>query len=350
MAKINFRVLLRPLSECQGFLEMTAPELRVLVALIENGGSLGSSGELARLSGTTEARAISTLTLLMEMGLIAPEEDAPSAKGGAGVFGDALKNSDRAADTSSESTIIEEFEYRIREGEIESESALSVAKSIRDDSLAEMIDECARVFGEPALSTEHTAIITALHTQYGLSPEYILTLASYMATKGKPNSSTLKNKAISLHKRGIDTVEELERYISDCERENTADWELKRLFGIKGRNLSDAELAYFRRWCEEFDFTTEIVSAAYDISSVGTGGRLSFPYTDKILTEWHEAGCKTLDECRRHEEKNKADRREAYKPKERTREKSKPKPPRYGSFDVDEAFKAALKRSFGDGE
>lgn len=328
MMKINFRVLLRPLCECQGFAEMTAPELRVLVALIENGGSLPSAAELARLSGTTEARAISTLTLLSEMGLIAPEGDEIIRGGG----------------------IVEEFEYRIREGEIESQSAASVAKSIRDGNLADMITECAALFEEPALSSEHASILTALYTQYALSPEYILTLASYMATKGKPNVSTLKNKAISLHKRGIDTVEELERYISDCERENTADWELKRLFGIKGRNLSDAELAYFHRWCDEFDFTTEIISSAYDISSVAIGGKLSLPYMDKILTEWHDAGCKTLDECRRHEEKNKADRREAYKPKTKPREKEKAKPPRYGSFDVDEAFRAALKRSFNDDE
>ena len=326
MSKINFRVLLRPLSECQGFTEMTAPELRVLVALIENGGCLESAKELAALSGTTEVRAVSTLTLLTEMGLIAPEGEDIPVHGG----------------------IIEEFEYRIREGEIESQSAASVAKTIRDGNLAEMISECAVIFEEPALSSEHTAILTALYTQYGLSPEYILTLAAYMATKGKPNASTLKNKAISLHKRGIDTVEELERYIGDLERENTADWELKRLFGIKGRNLSDAELAYFRRWCEEFDFTTEIVSSAYDICSVATGGKLSLPYMDKILTEWHDAGCKTLEECRSHEEKNKVERREAYKPKAKPREKEKPKPPRYGSFDVDEAFQAALRRSFGE--
>lgn len=325
MSKINFRVLLRPLCECQGFTEMTAPELRVLVALIENGGCLESAKMLAELSGTTEVRAVSTLTLLTEMGLIAPEDEMTSQGG-----------------------IVEEFEYRIREGEIEAQSARAIAKTIRDGNLSEMISECAIIFEEPALSSEHTAILTALYTQYGLSPEYILTLASYMATKGKPNASTLKNKAISLHKRGIDTVEELERYIGDLERENTADWELKRLFGIKGRNLSDAELAYFRRWCDEFDFTTEIVSAAYDICSVATGGKLSLPYMDKILSEWHEAGCKTLDECRRHEEKNKVERREAYKPKVKPREKEKPKPPRYGSFDVDEAFKAALKRSFGD--
>ena len=325
MSKINFRVLLRPLSECQGFTEMTAPELRVLVALIENGGCLESAKMLAELSGTTEVRAVSTLTLLTEMGLIAPEDEMASQGG-----------------------IVEEFEYRIREGEIEAQSARAIAKTIRDGNLSEMISECAVIFEEPALSSEHTAILTALYTQYGLSPEYILTLASYMATKGKPNASTLKNKAISLHKRGIDTVEELERYIGDLERENTADWELKRLFGIKGRNLSDAELVYFRRWCDEFDFTTEIVSAAYDICSVATGGKLSLPYMDKILSEWHEAGCKTLDECRRHEEKNKVERREAYKPKVKPREKEKPKPPRYGSFDVDEAFKAALKRSFGD--
>ena len=94
MSKINFRVLLRPLSECQGFTEMTAPELRVLVALIENGGCLGSTGELAELSGTTEVRAVSTLTLLTEMGLIAPEGEDLQPRGG----------------------IVEEFEYRIREG------------------------------------------------------------------------------------------------------------------------------------------------------------------------------------------------------------------------------------------
>ena len=332
MAKINFRVLLRPLCECQGYTEMSATELRVLISLIENGGCIDSVAELAKMAATTEARAISTLTLLSEMGLIAPEGEVGASSGIRGADG-----------------IIEEFEYRIREGEIEEESSLTVAKTIRDENLAEMISECAALFGEPALSTEHASILTALHSQYALSPEYILTLAAYMATKGKPNCATLKNKAISLHKRGIDTVEELERYISDCERENTADWELKRLFGIKGRNLSDAELAYFRRWCEEYDFTTEIVSAAYDISSVATGGRLSLPYTDKILTEWHEAGCKNLEECRRHEEKNKAERREAYKPK-KPREKEKPKPPRYGSFDVDEAFRAALNRSFGDDE
>ena len=326
MKKIDYRVLLRPLSSCRGFDEMTAPELRVLVALIENGGRFDSAKALSDAAGTTEARALSTLTLLTEMGLIAPEQSESEPVGG----------------------IVEEFEYRIREGEIESESALSVARVIRNENLAEMISECASIFEEPALSSEHTAVLTALYTQYGLSQEYILTLASYMATKGKPNVSTLKNKAISLHRRGIDTVEELERYISDCERENTADWELKRLFGIKSRNLSDAELAYFRRWCDEFDFTTEIVSAAYDISSVATGGKLSFPYTDKILTEWHDAGCKTVEDCHRHEEKSKLDRQEAYKPKTKTREKTKAQPPRYGSFDIDEAFKAALSRSFGD--
>ena len=200
MAKINFRVLLRPLCECQGYTEMSATELRVLISLIENGGCIESTAELAKMAATTEARAISTLTLLSEMGLIAPEGESSASSGIRGADG-----------------IVEEFEYRIREGEIEEESSLAVAKTIRDENLAEMISECAALFGEPALSTEHASILTALHSQYALSPEYILTLAAYMATKGKPNCATLKNKAISLHKRGIDTVEELEGFVfSGC--------------------------------------------------------------------------------------------------------------------------------------
>ena len=50
MAKINFRVLLRPLCECQGYTEMSATELRVLISLIENGGCVDSIAELAKMA------------------------------------------------------------------------------------------------------------------------------------------------------------------------------------------------------------------------------------------------------------------------------------------------------------
>ena len=57
---------------------MTAAELRVLVALMENGGRLPSAEALAKAAGTTAPRCMSALTLLSEMGLI--KEDCGEAE------------------------------------------------------------------------------------------------------------------------------------------------------------------------------------------------------------------------------------------------------------------------------
>jgi DnaD/phage-associated family protein len=325
---------------------MTASELRVLVALIENGGRIDSPEALSSAAGVSVPRCMSALTLLSEMGLISRETENDSTEN---------KNEDSkkasATDTGAlEASITEEFEYCLRKGEIDEVPATEVAKSIRDESLSEMYSECSRIFGKTSLPTDHIKMLEALHTQYGLSPEYILTLASYMATKGNPNVSQLKNKAIRLYDKGIDTVEELERYMEDSERENTDVWELKRLIGIKNRNLSEAELEYVRRWYDEYGFTTEIIGEAYNISTLGTS-RLSMPYMEKILSSWHAAGCKTLEECKQRSEKDSAALATAHKEKaKRAKPKSEAPKPRYGSFDVDEAFKAALARSFGDDE
>jgi DnaD/phage-associated family protein len=336
--KINYQILLKPLSSCQGFCDMTAAELRVLVALMENGGRLPSAEALAKAAGTTAPRCMSALTLLSEMGLIKEETC------------DEVEDMPEKTEEQTAPTVTEEFEYRLRKGEIDETPATQVATTIRNEHLADMYTECARLFGKPSLPTDHTKMLEALHTQYGLSPEYILTLASYMATKGTPNVSQLKNKAIRLYDKGIDNIEELERYIEDNERENTDVWELKRLLGIKSRKLSEAELEYVRRWYDEFGFSTEIIGEAYSISTIGTS-RLSMPYMDKILSGWHSSGCKTLEECRSQAEKDSASLATAHKEKaKRARPKTEAPKPRYGSFDVDEAFKAALSRSFGDDE
>ena len=62
--------------------------------------------------------------------------------------------------------------------------SVAVADSIRDGNLKSAIDECAMLIGTPSLPTADVKLITALYTQYGLSPEYIVTLAAYLAEKG----------------------------------------------------------------------------------------------------------------------------------------------------------------------
>lgn len=322
MSKIVYSIKLSGVSKKDVFVEASREELRVLLALIEKGGEVDSEEELAKIANATKARCISALTLWEAEGVIAKIDTRP--------------------------TLSEEFEEKIREGEVDEELSVEVAKSIRDEGLAAMLDECAALMKKTTLSTNDIKNITALYTQYALSAEFIVTLSAYLAGKGKLTSVRLKNEAIKLASKECDTLEELEKYIEARESETGAYWEFRRALGIYNRNLSKSEKEYFRKWSEDFGYSISIVSEAYDIAVLNTG-KGSLPYMDSLLTVWHEAGCTTVAECKAKSESDRSEKKSERTAK-KAKSKNEPETPRYGNFDINEAFKNALQRSYGEDE
>jgi DnaD/phage-associated family protein len=68
------------------------------------------------------------------------------------------------------------------------------------------------------------------------------------------------------------------------------------LLQIRGRNLTAAEERYAAAWME-MGFEEEAISMAYERTCLNTGG-LNWPYMNKILQRWHEAGLHTADQIR----------------------------------------------------
>ena len=304
------------------FAEASKEELRVLVALIESDGNFDSVEALASLSSVSVPRCRAALSFWEESGIITERADGTPI-------------------------ITEEFEERTLRGEVDEHPTLEVAESIRDGNLKSAIDECAMLIGTPSLPTADVKLITALYTQYGLSPEYIVTLAAYLAEKStKLTARKIVNEGIKLQGNGCDTVEALESYIHNKTSESDTDWEFRRIFGIYNRNLSASERSYFKKWSEEYGFSVTIVSEAYDKAIMNTqNGKHYLQYMDTVLTAWHKAGCKTLSECRAQSE---AEHLETRKPETPRREPKKtPEKPRYGTFDIHDAFQRALERSYG---
>jgi DnaD/phage-associated family protein len=301
------------------FAEASAQELRVLLALVECGGKFESVEALAESAAVSKTRCSSALTLWEDGGVITERID------GAPI-------------------ITEEFSERLTKDEIDERPSVEVADSIRDGNLKSAIDECATLMNLATMPTADVKNITALYTQYGLSPEYIVTLAAYLAEQGKLTARNLCNQAIRLDGTGCDTVEALESYIQNKATESDTDWEFRRIFGIYNRNLSQSERSYFKKWSEEYGFSTAIVSEAYDKAVMNTqNGRRYMQYMDTVLTAWHNAGCKTVAECLAQSEAEKP-KQEAPEKRQSRREAEKP---RYGDFDVNEAFRVALERSYG---
>ena len=321
----NYRIRLEVIG-APAFTEASKEELRVLLALVQLDGEVDSTEALAEAVMISPARCKAALAFWEESGIISPDDGRP--------------------------TITEEFEERLVRGEIDVVPAVKVAKSIRDEELAGTIEECAKMMNKACLSNEEVKGIVALHTQYSLSSEYIATLAAHLSSKGDLTVRKLCNEAIHLSEKGCSDFDSLEAHLKYMEEASGAEWEFRRVLGIYGRNLSQSERKYFKKWAEEFGYSVSIVSEAYDIAVLNTkSGRGDLRYMDSVLTSWHEAGCRTVNECLAMVESERAKRtadKAASEPKKKS--KSTPETPRYGNFDINEAFNNAVARSFGGSE
>ena len=305
------------------FRDASAEELRVLIALTEANGRALSCAELARLASVSEARARAATELWRAEGVI----------------GDA-EQSDEETDN-----VRDEFESRFS-SEMYEERSVDTARSVRDGDLSELLAECASLMGKAALSTEEVKKVTSIYTQLSLSPEFILTLAMHLAESGNLTAVRLAKKADALVNKGVDSIESLGIWIENSGTENDVDMEFRRLFGIWNRNLSRSDREYFRKWSEDYGYSTEIVGEAYNIwSSNDATGKLNLKYIDTILTRWHECGCKTVAECKGQNERDRSEKSEKKSEKVGTRRAEKK--PEFLDFDVDEAIKRALERSYG---
>ena len=316
--------------------EASAAELKVLVALMESGGSI-SDDELSDKLEVSKARISAAIALWQESGVIAPREHGKEVA----FWGNKLT---------------EEFPEREVLGELIEESSLSVARTIRDKKLASLFDEIANMMGKPMLTPQEIKRISELSSQYELSEEYIATLSAHLLEKGKLSVGILISRAMKLAGDGIVTAEHLTEYVNDKERERDEFMEYRRVFGIFDRRLTPSERKYLQKWSYDLAFGTEIVTMAYDISVMNTS-KLSFRYIDTLLTDWAEHGCKTLSECETRYAERKAelvaeeDNKREEKEKRSTAKKTNgtDEKVKYGDFDPEEAFKIALARSFGDG-
>ena len=331
MTRYEFKFTGKKLSETEEFFEASTQELRVLIALYELSGVCDEQ-QLLSLAGISKSRLASALALWQELGIITEgrgESPAPANK------------------------ITEEFDTPESAGELYEETTIEVAENIRSKSLASLMDMCAAMMGKLMLSPTEVKRISGLCSQYALSEEYVATLAAHLAEKECLTVTRLVSRAIRLTEKDINTPLELEEYLSSIEREKTVFAALRKALGIYDRKLSKTEEGYFRKWSEEYGYGAEIVGEAYDITVMNTG-KLSFPYMEILLADWHSNGCESITACRARYDETKRIRDEEYAAQKdakkvafgATKTVKKPSKPRYGDFDPEEAFKQALLRSF----
>ena len=194
----------------------------------------------------------------------------------------------------------EEKQQRILAGERPVYSERDVLEADSSDmEFKALRGEVERLLGRN-LNTEELKILLGFIRYLGLPADVISVLICYCKDRARqrgslrnPSLRTIEKEAYAWAEQGIDNLEEAAAFIQAQNVRNSRMSRLQNQLQIRGRNLTAAEERYARSWLE-MGFEDEVITMAYERTCLNTGS-LKWPYMDRILQRWHEAGLHTAD-------------------------------------------------------
>lgn len=199
----------------------------------------------------------------------------------------------------------------------------------RRSELTALVDDCQRTFGK-IFNTAEVNIIAGMVDYLGLDGEYILLLLAHCVRMEKKSLRYMEKMALTLHDEGVTATAELQERLRRIETMAASTGKIRALFGIASRALTTKEKGMIEKWVCTMCYGDDVLKKAYEIT-VDSIGKASIPYTNTILERWHAEGYRTLEDVERAISE--------YKRK---------KTANGSSFDVDDFFEAALKRTYGE--
>ena len=249
-----------------------------------------SVSELADLLECTEKDILRALRYWKSEGLLdylddtpddpSPKSTAPSPAASSGLHDvqSGYMTSSIPADSVSDSAALASTtniqQYRSRKERAEFKELLFVAEQYLGKTLsATDIDQ-----------------ITYFYDTLNMSAELIEYLIEYCVENGHKSMHYINKVALSWHEENITTVN-LAKTSSFLYNKNC--YCVLNAYGIKGRGPAASEIAYIRKWSEEYGFALEVILEACD-RTMNSIHQPSFDHTDSILKRWKDKNVRQL--------------------------------------------------------
>ena len=183
-----------------------------------------------------------------------------------------------------------------------------------NDQIAELLFVAERYLGRPLSQTDMNTFIY-LYDELSFSSDLIAYLVEYCVSKNHTAIRYIEATALKWAESGIRTVTAAKQ---EAKIHSPAYYAVMRSFGITGRNLVPSETDYIEKWRSEYGFSIDIICAACQ-QTIQSIHQPSFPYTDKMLSNWRKLNVHTMEDVKRlnleHKERTKALAQEAAGPK-----------------------------------
>lgn len=253
---------------------------------------------------------------------------------GAGAISVTLEDGEKLPAAKKRSTKVENTPSGAPKKVLESATAIPAYSTAQIAELLEknsrfrlFIENCQQILGKIFNSGEASTLV-GIVDYLGVDTEYVALLCAHCVSHGKRSVRYIEKMAIGLYDSGITKYSELEEHLRRLASSEEILPEIRRLFGMGERALTPKEKKFIEGWCVTMNYGLDIITHAYELT-VNNTGKAAMPYTNSILENWYKAGYKTLDEVTAAEDE--------YKKNKGTND---------SSFDTDDFFAAALKRSY----
>lgn len=164
-----------------------------------------------------------------------------------------------------------------------------------EPELSLIYNEVQNILGTFGYDTQ--ALILMIYDYYGFSPEVIITLIQHQKCEGKTSSSAIKNRAEDWAKRGIDTMEAVEKELLALDRVQDCFLKIRENAGITTDAPAPRIHKFLREWSVDYGCSDALICYAL------TETDKIFSDAGKLLKKWARAGITTPQQAKEKEKK-----------------------------------------------
>ena len=199
----------------------------------------------------------------------------------------------------------------------------------KHNNIVGLIDECQNVLGK-IFTAADIKVLMGFVDYLGLDNDYILVLMHFAARNDMKSLRYIEKIAISCIDDGFTDAKVLQEALYAREEKAQIENKIKNIFGLGSRKLTSKEQKQINAWVTTYNYDIGVIEKAYEITVTATN-KPSIHYANAILEKWFADGVKNIEDV-----ENLIAAREQEKATEGS------------SFDVDDFFAAALKRSYSE--
>ncbi len=172
-------------------------------------------------------------------------------------------------------------------------SAESIKQTAQNQYRAKAIENINNLFFQGIMSPSWYSDIDLWFKKYSFDEEVMIALFQYCYNRSALHRNYIQTVAEAWFKSNVKTFSDLDSLFEKQEKLNTLYKSIGKKLGYT-RALTEYEKGYIEKWTIEYAFGLNIIEIALKKTTAKTNP--NFDYLDKLLSDWHDRGLKTVEE------------------------------------------------------